>query len=33
MGGSLIERAAYLKFFLKGDGLITEEGLIEKGAK
>ena len=29
--GALIERGAYLKFWLKGEGLIGEGGLIERG--
>ena len=31
-GGGLIERGAYLKFWLRGEGLIREGGLIERGA-
>ena len=29
LGGGLLERGAYLKFWLRGEGLIREGGLIE----
>ena len=31
MCGGLIEREAYSKFWVRGEGLIREEGLIERG--
>ena len=29
--GGLIERGAYSNFWLRGEGLIRDEGLIERG--
>ena len=31
MRGALIERGAYLRFLLRGEGLIRQGGLIERG--
>ena len=33
MGGGLTERGEYLKLLLRGEGLVGEGGLIEKGAE